>query len=218
MAPMSQFCPVCGNLIPTAAAGQASARCSRCGNVIDPKAASSQPPPVSFPPFGPPPAAGYAPAQPPSNPYQAPSPWADNFYAPGYFQFADRGRALQKIKGPAVLMIVYGTLLALGGVVLACCIPFMVADMNRDEQPVMTVVLGVSSFLCIASGGFIFWAALRMLKLRSYGLAMTAVVFTFIIGFLACLPVMLVGIWPLVVLLDAEVKACFDRPEASIGG
>jgi hypothetical protein len=82
----------------------------------------------------------------------------------------------------------------------------------------MTVVLGVSSFLCIASGGFIFWAALRMLKLRSYSLAITAVVFTFVIGFLACLPVMLVGIWPLIVLLDAEVKACFDRPDASFGG
>jgi hypothetical protein len=55
-----------------------------------------------------------------------------------------------------------------------------------------------------------------MLKLRSYALAMTAVVFTFVIGFLACLPLMLVGIWPLVVLLDAEVKACFDRPEAGV--
>lgn len=90
-----------------------------------PKPASFQPPPVSFPPFGPPPSAGYAPPQPPSsNPYQAPNPWQDNFYAPGYFQFADRGRALSKVKGPAVLMMVYSTLLALGGVVLACCIPF----------------------------------------------------------------------------------------------
>lgn len=94
----------------------------------------------------------------------------------------------------------------------------MVADMNRDEQPVMTVILGVCSFLCIASGSFIFWAALRMLKLRSYALAMTAVVFTFVIGFLACLPLMLVGIWPLVMLLDAEVKACFDRPDAGVAG
>ena len=163
-----------------------------------------------------PPAAGYpfpyAPPLPSSNPYQSPNPWSENFPYPGYV-LADRGRALAKVKGPAILMLIYSSLLGLGGIAMGAFIPFILEDMNRDEGPVMLVILGVGVFLCLAAGAFNFWAGLRMMKLRSYALAMTAVVFTFIIGFLTCLPLLLVGIWPLVVLLDSEVKACFDQPE-----
>lgn len=113
-------------------------------------------------------------------------------------------------------MQIYGGLLVVGGIVLAGFLPLIVHDMPRDEQPVMLVILGICAFFCLAVGAFTFWAAMRMKALRSYGVAMAAVVVMFLIGFLACLPAMLIGIWPLVVLLDGEVKACFDRPDAGL--
>ncbi len=118
--------------------------------------------------------------------------------------------------GPAILMQVYGGLVVVSGITLAACIPFLIADAPRNDWPVIVVLLGICVLFCVALGGFTFWAAMRMKALRSYSLAMAAVVITFLIGFLACLPAMLVGIWPLIALLDGEVKACFDRPDAGL--
>ncbi|MBC7855850.1 MAG: hypothetical protein IAF94_20675 [Pirellulaceae bacterium] len=103
-----------------------------------------------------------------------------------------------------------------GGIVLAGFLPLIVHDMPRDELPIMLGLLGVCIFFCVAVGAFTFWAAMRMKALRSYSLAMSAVVVTFLVGFLACLPAMILGIWPLIVLLDGEVKACFDRPDTGL--
>ena len=165
-----------------------------------------------------PPASGYTPYAPPlpsSNPYQSPNPWSENFPYQGYV-VADRGRALAKVKGPAILMLVYSALLGLGGIAMGGFMPFVMDEMNHEERSVMLAIVGIGVILCLAAGAFNFWIGLRMMKLRSYALAMTAVVLTFIIGFLTCLPLMLVGIWPLIVLLDGEVKACFDQPDSGL--
>lgn len=121
---------------------------------------------------------------------------------------------MSKVAGPAILMQVYGALLLVGGIVLAVLSPFISAELGPNDKPVVLAMLGVCIVVCLALGALIFWAAMRMKALRSYALAMSAVVVIFLVGFLACLPAMVVGIWPLVVLLDGEVKACFDRPEA----
>ena len=166
-----------------------------------------------YPPPYPPP---YQPQFPSQNPYQAPNPWGDNFYSPGYVPVADRGRALSKVFGPAILMQIYGAVIVISGITLAISIPFIVADAPRNDQIAIIVLVGVGVFFCVALGAFTFWGGMRMKALRSYTLVMTAVVITFLIGFLTCLPAMVLGIWPLIVLLDGEVKACFDRPDARL--
>lgn len=113
-------------------------------------------------------------------------------------------------------MQVYGVLLVVGGIALVGFLPLILHDMPRNDQPVMLVILGICAFFCLAVGAFTFWAAMRMKALRSYSLVMSAVVVTFLVGFLACLPAMILGIWPLIVLLDGEVKACFDRPDTGL--
>ena len=113
-------------------------------------------------------------------------------------------------------MQIYSALLVVGGIALGGFIPWVVADAPRNDQPIILGLLGVCIFFCVAVGAFTFWAAMRMKALRSYALAVSAVVVIFLVGFLACLPAMLVGIWPLIALLDGEVKACFDRPDAGL--
>jgi hypothetical protein len=49
-----------------------------------------------------------------------------------------------------------------------------------------------------------------MRQLRSWGLALTATVLTFVIGGLVCIVLMLLGIWPLIVLVDSKVKRAFE--------
>jgi hypothetical protein len=123
----------------------------------------------------------------------------------------DRNRALGKIQGPAILMQIYGVLLGLGGVGCLVAAPFIVPAMEGEDQIVLSVFMGIG-MLGIPFGLLTLWAGTRMKALRSYGLAMTAVVLIFVIALLACVPAVIVGIWPLVALLDAEVKASFDKP------
>ena len=216
---MWSFCPICGAGLPANQAGQTVLRCPKCGDVSEPKAGFAQPSPANYPPAPLLPSPGYPPPYvpplPSSNPYQSPNPWSENFPYQGY-AIPDRGRALAKVKGPAILMLVYSGLLSLCGIALGGMMPFILEDMSREEGSVMMAVLGVGTFLCLAAGVFNFWAGWRMMKLRSYAVAMTAVVFSFLIGFLTCLPLMLVGIWPLIILLDSEVRACFDQPETGL--
>src|SRR5436190_10358124 len=141
---MSHFCPTCGALLPAATIASGEyVRCGQCGLLSELKPGFGQP--ASYPP----PAAGYqqpvptgygqpqayqTPFQPqvpnqfsdqftPPNPYQAPNPWGGNFYAPGYYNYVDRNRALSKAFGPAIFMQVYSGLLVLGGFGLAALVP-----------------------------------------------------------------------------------------------
>jgi len=57
---------------------------------------------------------------------------------------------------------------------------------------------------------FLGWMKLK--NLQSYGWAMAAVVVTFALAVLVCPFTIVVGIWPLVVLLDPDVKASFGTP------
>ena len=98
---------------------------------------------------------------------------------------------MTKVAGPAILLQVYGSLVVVSGITLAACIPFFIADAPRNDWPAIIALLGIGVLFCLALGGFTFWAAMRMKALRSYSLAMAAVIITFLIGFLACLPAML---------------------------
>lgn len=68
----------------------------------------------------------------------------------------------------------------------------------------------VFGFIAIAVGVVILIGALKMKKLQSYGFAMTSSILAMIPCLSPCCPVGLpIGIWALVVLNDARVKAAF---------
>jgi hypothetical protein len=56
-------------------------------------------------------------------------------------------------------------------------------------------------------------AAYRMEQLRSYRLAMTGTMLFLVSGLVLCAPLALLGIWPLLVLLNADVQWPFTDSE-----
>jgi len=159
----------------------------------------------------------FAPQQ--ANPYAPPAanPFSDR-PMPGYFPMAYDPAAIRrfakaKVQGPAILLMVTGFLLvlsAVGSVFLAGAI--YMEDPSESETLVVGIIFGVMAVICIVAAAVMIYAANRMRKLQSYGLAMTATVLTLVVGFLICIPAALAGIWPLVVLLDSQVKLGFSLP------
>lgn len=159
------------------------------------------PPPVEPPPMQPP--AMQPPMSPPSGHHRA--------------------DMLSKVKGPAMaLMIIAGItfgleiLSTLAGIL---GISFMGAgDLSQFEgmegmewlAPLMsgtfTLVMGVFTLIGAAA---IFFGAMKMKDLQSYGLAMTAAILSLIPCFSICCIGIPFGIWALVVLLNQDVKAAF---------
>jgi hypothetical protein len=120
-----------------------------------------------------------------------------------------RSVVLEKVQGPAVLLMVYGALclvVAAGLLVLA-----PVLALQKKPDPGAVAIFAVGGPLLLAAGGLTLAGGIRMRVLRNYGLVLASVIVTFVVGILTCIPMVAVGIWPLVVLLDPEVKASFDR-------
>ena len=145
------------------------------------------------PPPGPPPA-----AVPPS---PAPGPASD---------------AASRVKIPAIGLIAtggIGALLALLGLALNLLGVGLGAAGGGDEGFSLAAqgALGIlQSVVGLAMSGLIVFGGLKMMKLQSYGLCMAAAVLSFI-PFLSpcCLLGLVFGIWSLVVLNNAEIKAAF---------
>jgi hypothetical protein len=79
--------------------------------------------------------------------------------------------------------------------------------------PMITIVYGVYAVFLIAVSGFVIFAALRMMKLKSWPLALTASILVMIPCFsgYACLLGVPIGIWAIVVLVNAETRAAFQQ-------
>jgi hypothetical protein len=141
---------------------------------------------------------------------------------------AGRARALSEISGPAIgLMVTAGLGIANGLFSLAAVMfGFAVGNFNRmhtprfqGESPEMARFLqmlqsgagGVAgSFVHIALGIFILFAALKMKKLESHGLAVAASILALVPCCSPCCCVGIpLGIWALVVLNKSEVKGYF---------
>lgn len=156
------------------------------------------------------------PIDPPS--YGAPAP-------PPTFEGGGGGKqvALEKVKGPAISLMVVGGLSFVLEVlsILANLLGFSLMgaqDMSQFEgmkgmewlAPLMgggfVVIFGV---IALAAMGLIFFGAMKMKALESYGLAMTAAILSMIPCFTVCCLGIPFGIWALVVLLNDEVKAAF---------
>ena len=74
------------------------------------------------------------------------------------------------------------------------------------------VLIGVFIVFFGVSGAFIFYAGSSMHRLSNYGLVLGAIVFGMATSFFTCMPLCLLGIWPLVVMLDPDVRDAFRSP------
>jgi hypothetical protein len=126
--------------------------------------------------------------------------------------------AAARVKAPAITLIVITALGMVGTLVN------MVANLAGMSQPpqglppeaerlvaMMSGGLGVvATILTLAVGGLIIFGAMKMMNLQSYGLAMTASIVAMVPCLSPCCCLGLpVGIWAIVVLSNAEVKAAF---------
>lgn len=219
-------CPACGVhvQVPDNLLGR-KVRCIKCSEIFTADEGLASPPPSPI---------QHEAAPPPRrrpDPYdEGPRPRRDfeeDDYRPRRSPFLrrgyDRDQALSRVQGPAILLIVVGVLVLLLGL---GCLGFAgyglteaaAASNNpyrsskQQDDMVAVVFLTIGAFVNFALGAFLIFAGIRMRALRSYGVCMAAVILTFVVGGLACLPLLLAGIWPLVVLVDSNVKAAFDTP------
>lgn len=82
------------------------------------------------------------------------------------------------------------------------------------KDPVEAAILfGVFVLFYGASGAFILYAGSSMQRLSNYGLVLGAIVFGMVSSFFTCMPLCLLGIWPLVVMLDPTVRDSFRSPQ-----
>lgn len=133
-----------------------------------------------------------------------------------------RRDARRRVQGPAALLIGVGILvslvglLAFGGLAVAAS---GAAGWNNpwDEEAIFLAVMGgVAALAAFVLGPIMILGGQRMRQLRSYSLAMTATVLVFVTGFLVCTPLALAGIWPLVVLLNADVRLAFQFKDGEL--
>lgn len=130
--------------------------------------------------------------------------------------------ASDRVKGPAILLQVTGILLAVAAVALGAFSVFVVASApgggGGDDAAVAIVLFGGSAAASLAVGGFTWWAGWRVGQMRSHVAGVVASIGLLVFGFLFCLPVAFVGIWPLVVLMDSNVKEAFREAEEREAG
>lgn len=132
----------------------------------------------------------------------------------------------ERVKGPAIALIVVGILGGVFGILnllgsalmssLAKSIGALseeqIAEMERMStgQTIMSVVL---SLLVIGGSAFVIFGALQMMKLRNWSIALIASILAMIPFFTCCacffgLPV---GIWAIIVLVNDDVKRAFQQ-------
>lgn len=138
----------------------------------------------------------------------------------------DLEAARQKVRWPAVALMVAGGLMILSGMALPALIGVAVVagDFGRPGTPDrMEGLIGVAAvamigLMALLVGGGVIFGGYRMYHLRSWAMAFTASLLSigsilgcclFSVFGLLMLPGFPIGIWALVVLCDANVKAAF---------
>lgn len=128
--------------------------------------------------------------------------------------------AADMVNGPAIgLMVtaalgVVANLFAVAWSLFAGHLQTMPPGMNPEMSRAISMLTGtmgvVSAVLGLVLTGLVFYGALQMKKLSSYGWAMTATILALVpCTSPCCLTGLPIGIWALVVLLKPEVKAAF---------
>jgi hypothetical protein len=126
--------------------------------------------------------------------------------------------AAARVKGPAITLIVITALGILGQIISMVANLAGMRSMPQNLPPeaerwvgLMSGGLGVvATILTLAVGGLIIFGAMKMMALENYGLAMAAAIVAMIPCLSPCCCLGLpAGIWAIVVLSNAEVKAAF---------
>jgi hypothetical protein len=125
--------------------------------------------------------------------------------------------AAEQVSGPAVgLMVVaiLGFVLQAISLLLSLGVGASLLTMPQNNQALANMFSGglgvVSAIIGLLVSGLIFYGALKMKKLESQGLAMTASILAMIPCISPCCLIGLpIGIWAVVVLLKPEVKSAF---------
>lgn len=198
-------------------------KCPECGTALTIPAGETEAPPPSPPETQPGPEAAAAanPYAVAANPYAAPTvpppaapgePWADL-----------RAYAAAKVKGPAIGLIVAAGLglaaelltIAMAGIQIAASVG--VGNAAFDGPQLMLALQGAFAIIDV----LILVGALKMMRLESYGLAMTASILAMIphtcggcclaFGLPQWFLGLAFGIWSVVVLSDAHVRNAFQR-------
>ncbi len=161
----------------------------------------------------------WQPAQPmpPPNPFadtpggfSYPGQYAPGPFAPGYIPVPmSREAALARVQGPGLLLQIAGVLTVLAA--FSSLLILLIPEARDDEA--LPIILGVTAPLGLAIGIFTIFCGSQLKALRSYALVMVGVVLLLVAGLMVCPLVALPGIWPLVVMLDAGVKAHFGAPQ-----
>lgn len=144
----------------------------------------------------------------------------------------DTASALQRVKPPAICLVVLGglgILNALAGMVMAVVGGGMNADFLQQMQeqgqqippwlaPMLgggsTVVNVITSAIGLGLAGFIAFSGLQMMKLKSHGLCMAGAVVAMLPCSVCCCLGLPLGIWSVVVLNKPDVRAAFDAPSS----
>ena len=137
----------------------------------------------------------------------------------------DSDNAAEKslVKGPAIAILIsngIGMLLALLLLILNLVGVGMGAASGVDQGMGLVAegaIGGVQSVLHLATGAVIIVGFLKMMKLQSYGFAMTATILAMIPCITPCCYLGLpFGIWGIVILCKPEVKEAFARVQSKM--
>ncbi len=164
------------------------------------------------------------PPPPPSDPFGRPIPTR----AVDGIPVATRAAAAAKLKVPAILLIVFGSIGALLSVVSivfsAIMTPErmqkMMQEMVPNAPPNAFAGAGGSTAINIASGVlflllnvFLIFGSVQAMRVRTYPVAFAAAIAGMVnVGNCCCLLTLPIGIWLLVILLQPDVKKAFDAP------
>lgn len=186
---MQIACPNCGGLLECPTPPPPDAKCQYCGAIFSP---------TEVQPYRPPQPYGLAPT------YGVPSDMAP----------VD---AAEAVKGPAFLLLVVGVFDCLGALASfgMGVIGLTVSERRQDDLLFVAMFMGFGVIL-IAVAALIILGAVRMMRLQSFGLAMTSS----ILAMLPCLSTCCLlglpaGIWALMQLNKPEVRSAFHRAEAA---
>jgi hypothetical protein len=117
-----------------------------------------------------------------------------------------------KVQGPAIALIVIGSLNVLWLGLFLVGFMAQAAEGGMDEEDMFVVVL-LPIFLLKSIP--VIYGGLQMMKLRNYAAAMTATIITFLPCCYCYLIELPIAIWALVVLCDYHVRAVFRQGPAA---
>ena len=130
---------------------------------------------------------------------------------------APAGDPRGRVSGPAIGLIITGVVGILNGLInifaRSALMAMMASNPQFQQVPManMNAAGGVvGGIIALATSAFVIFGALQMQKLQSYGLAIAATIVAMIPCFGPCCCIGIpIGIWSLIVLMDANVKASF---------